>query len=60
MNEMENLSLNNNKKIIKNTGYVYARIGITTIVGLFMSRYVLQLLGVSDFGLYGVVGGFVG
>ena len=29
------------------------------LVGLYTSRVVLQTLGVSDFGLYGVVGGVV-
>lgn len=49
----------NNKKIVLNTGVVYARLIITTIIGLFTSRYVLLALGASDYGLYSVVGGVI-
>lgn len=48
-----------NKTIAINTIVVYARLFITTIIGLITSRYVLQVLGVSDFGLYNVVGGVI-
>lgn len=51
---------NDNKRIAKNTMYIYIRILITTLVGLITARYVLKLLGVSDFGLYNVVGGILG
>lgn len=51
---------NDNKRIAKNTVYIYIRILVTTLVGLLTARYVLQLLGVSDFGLYNVVGGILG
>lgn len=45
----------NNKRIARNTLIVYARLIVTTIIGLFSSRFVLQILGVSDYGLYNVV-----
>ena len=32
---------------------------ITLIVGLYTSRVILDSLGVEDFGIYNVVGGFV-
>ena len=48
-----------NKKIVFNTGVMYARLIITTVIGLFTSRYLLQALGASDFGLYAVVGGLI-
>lgn len=51
---------NDNKRIAKNTIYIYLRIIVTTLVGLLTTRYVLKLLGVSDFGLYNVVGGILG
>jgi O-antigen/teichoic acid export membrane protein len=35
------------------------RLIVTSIIGLYSSRLVLQELGVDDFGLYGVVGGIV-
>lgn len=56
---MENHS-DDNKKIAKNTGYMYIRFFVTLIVGLYTSRVVLSVLGVSDFGLYSVVGGILG
>jgi O-antigen/teichoic acid export membrane protein len=46
-----------NKRIAKNTIIIYIRLGVTIIVGLLTSRYVLQALGASDFGLYNVVAG---
>lgn len=48
-----------NKKIAKNTLIVYVRVFVTMFVGLFTSRFVLQALGVSDYGLYNVVGGVI-
>ena len=44
----------NNKRIAKNAVYMYIRLLITTIVGLYTSRIILQKLGVVDFGIYGV------
>ena len=38
---------------------MYVRQIVTLVVGLYTSRLVFQLLGVSDFGLYGVVGGIL-
>ena len=49
-----------NKRIAKNTIIVYVRLIVTTIIGLLTSRFVLQALGVSDFGLYNVVGSIIG
>lgn len=47
------------KRIAKNTIFLYFRMLLTMFVGLYASRVVLRTLGVSDFGLYNVVGGFV-
>lgn len=49
-----------NKRIAKNTLILYIRIAVTMLVGLFTSRYVLEALGASDYGLYGVVGSVIG
>ena len=49
----------NNKRIAKNTLMLYFRMLLTLIVGLYTSRVVLQTLGISDYGLYNVVGGIV-
>ena len=48
-----------NRRIAKNTVYMYARLLITMVIGLYSSRIVLQVLGVSDYGLFGVVGGIL-
>lgn len=50
---------NNNNRIAKNTFYLYIRLVVTTIIGLYTSRVVLKVLGIDDFGLYNVVGGVI-
>lgn len=49
----------NNKRIVKNTLALYFRQIITMVVALFTSRVVLQMLGVTDYGINNVVGGVV-
>lgn len=49
-----------NKRIARNTIFLYIRTFITMIVSLYTSRIILQALGVDDYGVYNVVGGFVG
>ena len=49
-----------NKRIAVNTIVIYARMAIVILVSIFTTRFALQALGVSDFGLYNVVGGIVG
>ena len=49
----------NNKRIAKNTAMLYIRMLLTMAVSLYTSRIVLNTLGVEDFGIYNVVGGFV-
>ena len=56
---MSNQTSDNNKRIAKNTLLLYFRMLITMLVSLYTSRVVLQTLGVSDYGLYNVVGGVV-
>lgn len=46
-----------NRRIAKNTLYMYIRLFTTMFIGLYTSRIVLQVLGVSDYGLFSVVGG---
>lgn len=47
----------NKRRLIKNTLYLYARMLVLMIIGLFTSRIVLSSLGEVDFGLINVVGG---
>ena len=49
----------NNKRIAKNTALLYVRMAVTLLVQLYTSRVVLQVLGVTDFGIYNAVGGVV-
>ena len=49
----------NNKRIAKNTLYLYARMLVVMIVSLFTVRVVLRALGAEDYGINNVVGGVV-
>ncbi len=49
----------NNKRIAKNTIALYTRQILVMLVTLYTSRVILNTLGVSDFGIYNVVGGVV-
>lgn len=48
-----------NKIIVKNTFLMYVRMFFVMAITLYTSRVVLQVLGVDDFGIYNVVGGFI-
>ena len=56
---MSEQELSNNKRIAKNTVYLYIRMFVTLIVSLYTSRIVLKYLGVEDFGIYNVIGGVI-
>ena len=55
----EQNNTNNNRRIAKNAVALYLRMFLTMVVGLYTSRVVLNVLGVEDYGIYGVVGGVV-
>ena len=46
-----------NRRIAFNTAYMYVRLVTLMAVGLYTSRLVLSVLGVSDYGIFAVVGG---
>lgn len=48
-----------NKRIAKNTIILYIRMLCTMVIGLYTSRVILNTLGVTDFGVYNVVGGII-
>ena len=48
-----------NSRIIKNTFFLSIRMFVATIIALYTSRLLLQLLGVEDFGIYNIIGGIV-
>lgn len=49
----------NNKRIVKNTAFLYLRMLLMLFISFFTSRIVLQSLGIVDYGIYNVVGGVV-
>ena len=49
----------NGKTIAKNTIILYFRMIFTMVVSLYTTRVFLEALGVIDYGIYNVVGGFV-
>lgn len=57
------LEMNNStdikKRIIKNTGFLYIRMFFVTLISLYTSRVTIEALGVKDYGIYTLVGGFV-
>lgn len=56
---MSNQTSENNKRLAKNTLFLYLRMFLMMAISLFTSRIILSTLGVSDYGIYNVVGGVV-
>lgn len=52
-------TVQNNKKIAKNTLLLYIRMILLMGISLYTSRVVLNQLGVDDYGIYNVVGGII-
>lgn len=48
-----------NKRIAKNTLFLYFRMLLTIVVNFYTVRVVWRVLGVDDYGIYNVVGGIV-
>lgn len=51
--------MNNNTLIARNTAWLYVRLVVVLLINLYTTRVVLETLGVVDYGIYNVVGGFV-
>lgn len=51
--------MSDNKRIAKNTMFLYFRMLLSMVVSLYTARVVLNALGASDYGLYNVVGGVI-
>ena len=56
---LDNNSTSANKRIAKNTLYLYFRMFFVLVISLYTTRIVISALGVEDFGVYSVIGGFV-
>lgn len=46
-------------RVIKNTGFLYAKMGITMFISLYTTRLILNALGATDFGIFNIVGGAI-
>src|SRR5690606_38931485 len=58
--ELINMTSDRTGRIAKNTLLLYVRMLLAMVIGFYTSRIILTELGVSDFGIYEVVGGLVG
>lgn len=58
-NHVRSEEMNNVERIIKNTGFLFFRMLLLLIIGLYTSRKVLGGLGVVDYGIVNVVSGFI-
>lgn len=52
-------AIHDNRRIARNTLALFFRMVVLMLISLYTSRVILQALGVTDFGIYNVVGGFV-
>ena len=48
-----------NKRIAKNTAYLFVQKLIIILLALYTARILLKTLGIDDYGLYGLVGSIV-
>lgn len=46
-------------RIIKNTGFLYIKMGITVFLSLYTTRIILGSLGETDFGIFALIGGSI-
>lgn len=51
--------VSDNKRIAKNTIFLYIRMIVIMVISLFTTREILRILGVEDYGVYNVVAGIV-
>lgn len=56
---MTNSNIRDSKRIAKNTLFLYFRTLLVMAITIYTSRIILDVLGVEDYGIYNVVGGFV-
>ena len=49
----------NNKRIAKNTLYMYIRMIVMMVISLFTTRITFNILGVDNYGIYNIVGSII-
>lgn len=47
-------------RVIKNTGFLYIKMGVTIVISLYSTRLVLAALGSSDYGIFAIIGSAIG
>lgn len=50
---------NNTKRLAKNTAFMYIRMSLLMIISLYTERIILKTLGITDYGIYNVIGSIV-
>lgn len=53
------MATEDNKRIARNTLFLYVRMLLTIVVNLYAVRVIWQVLGVDNYGIYNLVGGIV-
>ena len=56
---MDQQKVTDSKRLAKNTLLLYARTLLIMLISLFTSRVILNRLGIDNYGIYNVIGGFV-
>ena len=51
--------MSTSSRVVKNTGFLYLRMGLTLFVSLYSTRLILASLGEVDFGIFNVIGGSI-
>lgn len=52
--------MSTSKRVVKNTFYLYGKIVITSVCLIFSTRYILQGLGIEDFGVFNLTCSTIG
>lgn len=53
------MASSDNKRLVKNTIFLYLRMGIGLIIKLYIARILLEALGVEDYGVWNLIASFV-
>lgn len=51
--------MTNSVRVFLNTAFLYGKMVVTTVIALYLTRVVLEYLGVNDFGIYNLIGGVI-
>ena len=51
--------MSNSVRVLKNTVVLYTKVIASTVIWLFLTREVLDTLGVEDYGIYTLIAGVI-